>query len=65
MTRSERDNLKQEAQCQLFFGMQVSFMRQEGLEEEDGALLLGEMDKQMKRIERLFGWEVGSWKRGC
>ncbi len=69
MTRAERANLKKEAQCQLFYGMQTAFTDSQ-LEIADTLghnrkLLVAEMDKQMERIERLFGWEVGSWQRGC
>lgn len=65
MTKTERDNIKQEAQVKLFLAMQVAFMKLEDMEDDDKAVLIKEMSKQMGRIERLLGWEVGSWTRGC
>jgi hypothetical protein len=34
-------------------------------EQTEQAEIRIEMEKQLKRIEKLFGYEVGSWKRGC
>ena len=34
------------------------------LNDKDMTLLTGEMDKQLERIEKLFGYVPGSWTRG-
>lgn len=57
MNRTER---KQEAQDQLLHGMQVAFARNEDDEE-----LREIMSKQMERVEKMFGYEPGSFTRGC
>lgn len=63
MTKTE---LKQVAQDQLMNAMQVAFSyvhdnEEEGIERD---ILIAEMDKQMSRVEKLFGYEPGSFTRG-
>ena len=65
MTKTER---KHEAQRQLMLGMQIAFSAVHEELKHDGQFrseMLIEMSKQMERIEKLFGYEVGSWNRGC
>lgn len=64
MTRTE---VKREAQDQLMSALQVSFVVVASVQERserDRLRLLSEMDRQMARIEKLLGYEPGSWKRG-
>ena len=65
MTRTE---LKQEAQDRLMNALQIAFTKlaDDGDEiGDDYVLLQNEMFRQMGRVEKLFGYEVGSWQRGC
>ena len=57
MTYTARKYLAQE---NLLHGLQTAFCDSD-LSEETRK----EMDKQMKRIEKLFGYKQGSWRRGA
>lgn len=57
MTRTE---LKQKAQDALMSAAQTAFGKDEVDQE-----LRDEMDQQLQRIERLFGYELGSWGRSA
>lgn len=54
--------LKITAQRNLMSAMQIAFTTER--ENENHPDVLAEMDKQMRRVEKLFGYEVGSWPRG-
>lgn len=64
---------KQKAQEELLFGLQVAFVRykREGsadvvrMTPHEKDLVWVQMDKQMSRVEKLFGFEPRSWERGC
>ncbi len=60
MTRTET---KQKAQDELMSAMQIAFARahDEGTSDD----LAAEMSSQMARVEKLFGYDPGSWRRGC
>ncbi len=60
MTRTEQ---KQQAQNNLMSAMQIAFAR--AYDEKDSADSIAEMSRQMERVEKLFGYEPGSWARGC
>ena len=51
--------IKERAQDELMCALQTAF-NEHTLNE-----LRGEMDHQMTRIEKLFGYDPGSWIRGC
>jgi hypothetical protein len=53
--------LKQLAQDNLLFAMQIAFDRIADDEKE----LREVMSNQMERVERLFGYKPGSFGRGC
>ena len=59
MTKTE---LKQEAQKELLSRMALAF---DTVYEDKSPELLEEMDKQMRRAEKMFGWVEGSFQRGC
>lgn len=68
MTKTE---IKDKAHFELMAAMQVSFHavtdRISGSYIEDDTereLIIAEMDKQMKRVEKMFGYIPGSWTRG-
>ena len=54
-----KTQVKEAAQKELLCAMQVAFS---GIEID--TTLWVEADKQMKRVERLFGYVAGSWNRG-
>lgn len=64
---------KQVAQGELLRGMQVAFVRLmdggsaniDAMTAREKDLVWDQMNKQMSRIEKLFGFEPGSWQRGC
>jgi len=64
---------KHKAQAMLLSGIQVAFSRfNEGesadliqMTDREKTLVLDQMDKQMGRVEKMFGFEPGSWMRGC
>lgn len=62
---------KRKAQDELMGSMQVAFNWHESghtsdrMTEREKTLVWEQMDKQMARIEKLFGYTVGSWTRGC
>ena len=70
MTRSE---IKDKAQRHLMSAMQIAFTQvaenSMGVygeySDQEGEIILAEMDEQMKRVEKLFGFKPGSWTRGC
>ena len=55
-----KKEIKQTAQDNLMSSMQAAFCA-----DELTNAARDEMDKQMKRVERLFGYESGSWSRGA
>lgn len=60
---SKRAEVKQEAQDLLMQAMQVAF---NGIYTDlDEDAVREEMDKQMRRVEKLFGYQEGSWNRGA
>lgn len=60
MTRTET---KQKAQFELLSAMQIAFEIAHDQHASDD--LVAEMSSQMERVEKLFGYELGSWARGC
>ena len=60
MTRKET---KHQAQAELMSAMQIAFERTPKNPAE--ADVTAEMSRQMERVEKLFGYEPGSWVRGC
>jgi hypothetical protein len=60
----DRQRIRENAQAALLSAMQVAFDRLR----ERGAVLtdpdMAEMDKQFRRVEKLFGYIPGSWARG-
>lgn len=64
MTKTE---IKHKAQDELLHGMQTAFARMAddiSLSGEELDLLRIEADKQMSRVEKMFGYEPGSFYRG-
>lgn len=68
MTRTE---IKENARRELLIAMQTSFSaiteRNSGSYIEDDTerqAVFAEMDKQMERVEKIFGYVPGSWARG-
>ena len=65
-TKRER---KQQAQTELLHALSTAFYRvaddggYEGLDDEAKEMLIADLDEQMRRIEKLFGIEPGSWGR--
>jgi len=57
MTKTE---IKQQAQQEIMECIQAVF----GESTEEGSEMYNELDKQMKRVEKLFGYTPGSWTRG-
>ena len=55
--RTKKD-IKEEAQDELMSAMQVAFNNVSNRE------VVKEMDRQFKRVEKLFGYNMGSWNRG-
>ena len=67
--------IKEKAQAHLMTGMQAAFNQVPDLfsscfeapdcySPEEMQEVLTEMDKQMRRVEKLFGYTPGSWGRG-
>ena len=58
---------KRKAQELLLRGMQISFVSHmdghttHGMTQREKDLIWEQMDKQMSRVEKLFGFEPGSW----
>ena len=69
MTHTQR---KEQAQDRLMSAIGIAFFNDsafDGTDEHGRTLPMSketraEMDKQMKRIEKLFGYKQGSWRRG-
>lgn len=63
MTKTE---LKHQAQNRLMSAMQAAFdhLSDEELTDELRKAINGEMDRQMRRVERFFGYDENSWTRG-
>jgi hypothetical protein len=64
MTKTE---LKQEAQDALMQSMTAAFYAindNDDMTEEQREALYAAADEQMRRVEKLFGYEPGSWLRG-
>ena len=55
--RTKKD-IKEAAQDELMLAMQVAFNNVSNRE------VVKEMDRQFKRVEKLFGYNMGSWNRG-
>jgi hypothetical protein len=55
-----KKEIKERAQDELMHSLANAFYSDEA---KDKAVF-AEMDKQMKRIEKLFGYKPGSWRRG-
>ena len=57
---------KQEAQRQILLAAQVAFNQIDDLDmtEKQKAAIFDQADKQFKRIEKMFGYEEGSFGRG-
>ena len=53
-----KKDIKEEAQDELMLAMQVAFNNVSNRE------VVKEMDRQFKRVEKLFGYNMGSWNRG-
>ena len=64
MTKTE---IKQKAQDELMSAMQTAFVAylERTWRQETSEDLVAEMSRQMARVEKLFGYELGSWQRGC
>ena len=67
MTRTE---LKRKAQAEILDAAMQSTIRTaemnlDGLNDKDMIDLIAEMDNQLKRIEKMFGYVPGSWMRGA
>lgn len=58
--RTKKD-IKEEAQDELMSAMQVAF---NNVSTETDREVVKEMDRQFKRVEKLFGYKMGSWNRG-
>ena len=57
-----RKETKQQAQAELMSTMQIAFA---GIPKNPAeADVTAEMSRQMERVEKLFGYEPGSWVRG-
>ena len=56
----KKKSLKHEAQNALLQSMQLAFC-----DLDNGSPLWIAADKQMCRVEKMFGYEPGSWVRGC
>ena len=60
---------KAQAQAALLHALSTAFYRvadegsYEGLDEDAKQMCYADLDEQMKRIEKLFGYEPGSWSR--
>ena len=62
-----RTEIKQKAQDALMTAAQSGFYaiyEKGNVNEEDAKIIAKEMDIQMTRIEKLFGYTPGSWGRG-
>ncbi len=59
LRKKKKQELKEAAQFELLSSMMHSFSAIENSDE-----LLKEMDKQARRVEKLFGYEPESWMRG-
>ncbi len=62
-----KTEIKHAAQDALMHGMTAAFYAindNDDLTEEQKAALHAAADEQMKRVEKLFGYEPGSWIRG-
>ncbi len=57
--------IRDKAQDRLMDALGVAFSRLYDEEPEHMEEIKEAMDAQMKRIERLFGYDPGSWARGC
>ena len=55
-----KTEIKQEAQKELLSSMQVAFNNI-----NHGSDVWAEADRQMRRVEKMFGYVEGSWERGC
>lgn len=63
MTKTE---IKHTAQDELLYAAQIAFysIHESGkYSDEDAEIIAREASKQLERIEALFGYERGSWKR--
>lgn len=62
---------KHKAQEQLMRALQIAFVQHmdghstHGMTQREAEMVWQQMDKQMARIEKLFGYEPNSWNRGC
>ena len=56
-----KKELREEAQDALMHGMQTAFRSTQRSQDAD---IRKEMDRQMRRVEKLFGYQAGSWMRG-
>jgi hypothetical protein len=59
------ETLKMVAQENLLSAIQIAFERIADVPEPRREELRVAMDKQMRRVEKLFGYVPGSWQRGC
>lgn len=62
-----KNQIKRAAQDQLMAAMQTAFyaIYESGeVAPEDQDAVRDEADRQMRRVEKLFGYEPGSWGRG-
>ena len=58
-----RKEIKQQAQDNLMSAMQIAFLQAH--DDHASSDLISEMSSQMERVEKLFGYDPGSWQRGC
>lgn len=58
-----RQEIKEAAQDKIMQGIQGAFSL--ASDEGDDEKVVKEMDKQFKRIEKMFGYDIGSWNRGA
>jgi len=62
MTKTE---IKHTAQDTLMSAMQTAFAGMAEENPEDIEDIMEEMSKQFARVEKLFGYDTGSWSRGA
>lgn len=66
MKKTSKKELKEEAQSRLLSAMSIAFNQVEDtyLTREQKDALSEMMDREMKRVEKMFGYDPGSFMRG-
>ena len=59
---TSRTQIKENAQNDLMIAMQTAFSYLDGYGTDSPEWIA--MDKQFRRVEKLFGYQEGSWNRG-